>query len=198
MAESQSKTCFACKQLLPHRAFNRARNRPDGFYPYCRECEKGKRKARAESDPEWAAERRALKKAYDVEYNARHKERKRKQVLARYKAKAPEIKAKIREWQVKNPDRVRAYKQSTKAARRATTAIGMTGAELFAWKREQPKVCHWCGERCARRFHVDHYVPLAKGGRHEAGNLVIACPTCNLRKHAKDPLDFAREVGRLL
>jgi len=33
---------------------------------------------------------------------------------------------------------------------------------------------------------------------HVVENLVIACMTCNLEKHAKDPFDFAREKGRLL
>lgn len=82
--------------------------------------------------------------------------------------------------------------------RRAVERSGLTGRELLAWKQTQAKVCHWCGKKCAKRFHVDHYIPLSKGGLHVVENLVIACMTCNLEKHAKDPFDFAREKGRLL
>jgi hypothetical protein len=27
---------------------------------------------------------------------------------------------------------------------------------------------------------------------------VISCPDCNLKKHAKDPYEFANSIGRLL
>jgi len=102
------------------------------------------------------------------------------------------------EWQSKNIERVRAYKATNKAKRRSTTDTGISGAALLAWKNAQPKRCYWCGGKCSRNYHVDHYIPLSRGGKHEVSNLVIACQTCNLRKHAKDPLDFAKEVGRLL
>ena len=46
--------------------------------------------------------------------------------------------------------------------------------------------------------HVDHIVPLAKGGQHVASNIQILCPTCNVRKSAKDPIDFMQSRGFLL
>lgn len=30
--------------------------------------------------------------------------------------------------------------------------------------------------------HVDHTVPFALGGAHDAANLQVTCPSCNLRK----------------
>lgn len=198
MADTAFKTCFACKQLLQRDAFHKAANRPDGLYPYCRKCDSEKRAARKINDPVWAAEQARRKREYDAAYNAINKDRKREQVLTRYYIKTDEIKARIREWQKANPDKVRAYKANTKAARRCQTEVGMTGAELAAWKAQQKKVCHWCGCACAKRYHVDHIKPLSRGGAHEARNLVISCPTCNLRKQAKDPLDFARQLGKLL
>lgn len=198
MADTSLKACARCRQSLPRENFHNARNRPDGKYPYCRACNKAWNKERDEADPAGAAERKARKKAYDAVYNERHKQRKAEQVKRRYEAKSEEIKAKIREWRQANPEKVRAYKATSKAARRSVADSGMSGKELLAWKRAQAKVCYWCGARCARKYHVDHYIPLKKGGKHEASNLVIACPTCNLRKHAKDPLDFAREIGRLM
>jgi 5-methylcytosine-specific restriction endonuclease McrA len=198
MADKAHKTCVRCNQDLPLDAFFSARNRPDGKYPYCRQCNKDWVRERAAKDPKAEAERRARKKVYDAEYNKRHKLKKSKQVKRRYEAKAEEIKAKIREWQVKNKERVRAYKATNKARRRSSFETGIKGADLLLWKQQQAKVCYWCKAKCARHYHVDHYVPLAKGGKHEIGNLVISCPTCNLRKNAKDPFEFAREIGRLL
>jgi len=48
------------------------------------------------------------------------------------------------------------------------------------------------------KHHLDHIVPISKGGKHEFDNLQLLCPTCNLNKHAKDPLDFMRTKGYLL
>ena len=48
------------------------------------------------------------------------------------------------------------------------------------------------------KYHVDHIVPVSKGGPHEFTNLQLLCPTCNLNKHAKDPVDFMQTKGYLL
>jgi len=67
---------------------------------------------------------------------------------------------------------------------------------IYRQARENKKVrCYLCcgliplGER-----HVDHIVPLSKGGKHKASNLGIAHSSCNLSKGAKMP----QEVGVLL
>ena len=57
---------------------------------------------------------------------------------------------------------------------------------------------------CVKRFtkanpmQIDHIVPLAKGGLHDDSNLQALCAKCNQSKNARDPLEFARENGRLL
>jgi 5-methylcytosine-specific restriction endonuclease McrA len=198
MADSLTKTCFVCRQDLPRSAFIKSTGRPDGLYPYCRKCDSAKRRALKEADPERLQILIERKRAYDAAYNASRKKQNCERVLARYRADPERVKQRVRDWQKANPERTRAYKANTKAQRRAVERSGLTGRELLAWKRAQAKVCHWCGKKCAKRFHVDHYVPLSKGGLHVVENLVISCTTCNLEKHAKDPFDFAREKGRLL
>lgn len=100
-------------------------------------------------------------------------------------------------WAKENPEKVRSTKKSYKARRRAQKSGGIGGADLAAWLNLQDKVCYWCGDRCDKNHHVDHYEPLSKGGEHEIDNLVISCPSCNLKKSSKDPYKYAQEHGRL-
>lgn len=55
--------------------------------------------------------------------------------------------------------------------------------------------CWWCGEDCKDSYHIDHMVPLSRGGHNGPGNIVIACPHCNLSKHDKLPHEWC---GKLL
>jgi 5-methylcytosine-specific restriction endonuclease McrA len=34
-------------------------------------------------------------------------------------------------------------------------------------------------------YHIDHVMPLARGGSNYPSNLALACPTCNMEKHDK-------------
>jgi len=137
-------------------------------------------KAKVKARTETVKER---KREYDREY------RKRDPQKAIERAQA---------WRKANPEKRAAIIHNYVARRRAQTESGVSTSELLEWKLAQKKICYWCGTKCAENHHVDHYVPLSKGGAHELSNLVIACGPCNLRKNAKDPLDFAKEVGRLL
>ena len=61
------------------------------------------------------------------------------------------------------------------------------------------KKCYWCNTKIMdNNYHIDHYIPISKGGEHSNDNLVLSCPKCNLTKGAKDPFIFANSIGRLL
>lgn len=55
--------------------------------------------------------------------------------------------------------------------------------------------CWWCGKMIRREYHIDHVMPLDKGGSNGAENIVIAHPKCNLEKGTKTPAEYK---GRLL
>lgn len=46
-------------------------------------------------------------------------------------------------------------------------------------------VCYLCGKECSHdEIHIDHVMPISRGGKHVASNLRVACSTCNLRKRS--------------
>lgn len=54
--------------------------------------------------------------------------------------------------------------------------------------------CVYCGvSLSAAEFHVDHRLPLARGGSNDEANLCATCPNCNLRKHTMTAEEFAAQ-----
>jgi len=57
------------------------------------------------------------------------------------------------------------------------------------WRNIRERVLERDGHRCrycgAPATHVDHLVPVVKGGRDHETNLAASCVTCNLEKGAR-------------
>jgi 5-methylcytosine-specific restriction endonuclease McrA len=68
--------------------------------------------------------------------------------------------------------------------------VRLTKREIL---RRDNYTCQYCGRRAAS-LTVDHVVPRHRGGAHDWGNLVSACPACNLKKGGRTP----REAGMAL
>jgi len=43
--------------------------------------------------------------------------------------------------------------------------------------------CEKCKEGCFDKYHIDHIIPLSKGGSNDYNNLQLLCAHCNLSKH---------------
>lgn len=100
----------------------------------------------------------------------------------------------VRRWYEANRDRALAYKNRRRA--REMAAEGTYSAqdirEIYASQRGR---CWWCGCEVGTQYHVDHRVPLSRGGSNNPENLVVSCPTCNLKKNDRYPHEW---IGRLL
>lgn len=201
------KTCSKCKESKDVSLFSRNRAMRDGYSNWCKPCCSDRARERYK-DP-MVRERMA---ARCREYEERHKEKRAKIKKARYEANKDEWNARARKWHKDNPERVRekakryrekhpekyaAQTRTYNAKRRSVVRSGVSSSELKDWTMSREKICHWCEAPCDESFHIDHYYPISKGGRHELDNLVISCPSCNLEKRASDPIEFAHTKGRL-
>lgn len=85
-------------------------------------------------------------------------------------------------------------KMKRRALTRGVEGGNVTPADRASIFERQKGKCWWCPALLDSAFHLDHVIPLSKGGPHVLGNLVASCPQCNKAKAAKMPWEFA---GRL-
>ena len=105
-----------------------------------------------------------------------------------YRANEALVKAKAAAW-------LRAHPEYGRAARQKRRAEGdMSVALLRAVRDVCDGTCAYC---LGPASTVDHVLPVSRGGDNAMCNLVLACRSCNSRKHSKTPLEFVFDLPRL-
>lgn len=199
MAGLDTRVCNLCGQLFPITHFRKNGKSLGGYTRGCKPCLLAKDRARwAAMTPQERDETEARYRSGQAEYRRKNVEKVRASKAAHYQRTKEYRKAKGYEWRRKNPQRLRELAKGWYVKRYRNIRGGVTAARQADWAMAQKKVCHWCGKRCAKDYHIDHIMPLSRGGKHELTNLAIACPDCNLRKNARDPIEWAQIIGKLL
>lgn len=85
---------------------------------------------------------------------------------------------------------LRVLEARRRARKRNAPTEPFTAAELDAHLDRLGRRCVYCR---GPYEHLDHVMPLSRGGAHALSNLVPACKSCNLRKHNKLPHVWAAE-----
>lgn len=94
-------------------------------------------------------------------------------------------------WQKNNPIAV-STRRHKRRARTRNAEGSFTSADITLMLVAQGGHCFWCDADIDnyKKRHVDHYIPLARGGTNWSNNIVLACATCNLQKRDKLPDEF--------
>lgn len=89
------------------------------------------------------------------------------------------------------PEGKNAYRSAVARAKSKGALITLT---LEEWQEIcASEACHWCSATLHRSFrHIDHIVPLAKGGEHTKSNLVASCANCNQRRRWEQITKFIK------
>lgn len=139
-----------------------------------------------------------VKNGDDVREKSRKRHRKKQDSDEQYRIENAE---RVKKWALDNPERVKQNSQVGKHRRRALerSAEGSFTAEDVAdiFKAQKGR-CAYCHIKVRDDYHVDHITALSRGGTNDRSNLQILCRPCNLSKAARDPIDFARSIGKLL
>lgn len=175
------KICTKCKIEKELCEFYKRKDSVSGYRGICKKCTKVNKE---------------YNKKYKSEYYIKNEDEIKKKKAIHYKNNKDAIKKKSKEY--RESDKGRIVKRNSTHKRRSIKNNGNVKTNDILKLIETTKKCYWCECNIKNKeVHIDHYIPLSKGGKHNIDNLVISCSTCNLRKNAKDPLKFANEIGKL-
>lgn len=216
--DSLEKTCATCKQSFPATLeFFYKRTRANGYVylsSSCKKCCKNWAAKFREQNPDKVKasmkktrerhghlheKQKMLRRLFDPAVAQQRKETNQawqannKESLtiyrqAYYSENKETIKERDTRWRLSNPVMVRTSRANRKARVRLAEG-GFTSADIKQKTEEQNGLCFWCGT-VLQEYHIDHLVPIAKGGTNYPDNLVISCPTCNVSRGAKPEEEF--------
>jgi 5-methylcytosine-specific restriction endonuclease McrA len=200
------KLCSRCETEKPLKDFGKNKTRPDGLAFWCKACTSVYFKQYLTENPTknkdyWTKNQDQLKLKKKLNrlnniHQCREEEKERywenrDHLLERHKryyATNPEPhKQKSREWAKQNPDRVRELsriKELSRRARKKNQFVEYVDPKTLY--EMHGGMCGICEQFVSEdNFHVDHVIPLSKGGLHGYVNVQPAHPRCNLSKGAK-------------
>lgn len=93
----------------------------------------------------------------------------------------------VQAWRERNPGLARERSRLDRAKRRARVAGARVEKHIrVKWLHNwESKLCGICDLLIEDDYHIDHIIPLTKGGAHTTTNLQLAHPFCNRSKSNK-------------
>jgi 5-methylcytosine-specific restriction endonuclease McrA len=169
------KTCTKCGKLKALDDFRKAPRMNDGHRNQCKECEYAVKKAHRKTE-KGKTERKIESKKYresNLEVVRDRNNINNKKYLQTQKGKE------------------QIYKRNVKRRSRGFK-VDFTPHQRLELLERDNWTCKCCGVRVhdetrndELKAHIDHIVPISKGGNSEPNNLQVLCRTCNLTKSDK-------------
>ena len=159
------KLCTKCAVVKPRDCFAGNVTRVDGLSGYCGDCQNDAIASWKRRNPEIVARQARLD-------------------AARFRRRAPGKKSDMdRRYRECNQDRIHANRWRRKAIKRGAFVERVHRSVVF---KRCGGACHMCGALVdPDNWHLDHVLPLVRGGEHSYANTAVACPSCNLQRGPK-------------
>lgn len=188
------KICSKCNIEKQLTEFYKSAKAKFGVSSYCKTCTCDYAKQKRRSNPTLAKE---LQRAY----NRANTDKRAAYAKKYYENNTEKVAEAAKKWQSENLDRCAAIMRNRRA-RVINSGGSHTAKDIESIFSAQRGMCANClcklFKSGKKKFHVDHVMPLARGGSNDRLNLQCLCPNCNFRKNAKDPIKWAQQNGRLI
>ncbi|WP_328382937.1 HNH endonuclease [Micromonospora zamorensis] len=140
------------------------------------------REAIAERERQYAAANPEIRRGIDQRYKRRHRDALAVRKRAYRQANPEKIAEQWRRWSEANPDKAAANARRWRAAKAAAYSEPYTRAEVWA---KSGGVCGICDHEILAHhgaWHIDHIMPLSRGGDDTLANVQASHAPCNLAK----------------
>ncbi len=128
-------------------------------------------------------------------YAAKNKEKVREAKAKSYDAAKVARRIKIEDWQKRNPEKYKEIRRAAtlnRVARKALAPGKYSVKDIRKLYDGQNGKCPICEKSLLEGYHVDHVIPLSKGGDNWPSNLQLLCPACNMAKGAQTMEQFLK------
>lgn len=214
------KTCTKCgvdKELSEYYRFKYSK---DGVASECKKCgnkrnlkwHKNNKERSKEIKKKWADKNIEKVRQNARNYQERHKEELKIKTDKYYQENKKEIHLRSKiwkrnnreknnqikyKWVRKNPLKIKASNARTKAFRKKFRKDTDLTTNYLLKLYKQRDLCPYCGLK-AEEWHLEHILPLKRGGTHTKSNVIYCCATCNLRKQKRtleEFIQYAKEIN---
>jgi 5-methylcytosine-specific restriction endonuclease McrA len=191
----KTKQCSKCKGVKTVDCFGKQKDKKDGLRSHCKSCRSESSRKYRENNPEKVSEScrkyREKNREKVAEGGRKYYDKNREKISeGRRKQydKNREKEAELsRKWKQANLDKVNAYSQKRRA-RKQNAPGNATADDIKARFDYYGNKCVYCGTE--ENLHIEHRIPLSRGGSHHPANLAPACGSCNSSKGTKTETEF--------
>lgn len=181
--------CAGCELEKDESEFYVDNNRKRGFTYYCKKCiykfQVNYRKDNLDKIKIWKTNSRIKNSEKILEHYRSFREANRERLREQYK-----------QYYKNNLEKFRVRGHNRYAIKKSGDVTILTTLFLEDLLYQQNNKCFYCKNEL-NKYHIEHLIPLARGGEHKEYNIVLSCPTCNLAKRDKMPDMFLQyKIGQ--
>lgn len=183
-----TKTCPKCNREFPltDEFWYKRSDRPGKYRSHCIQCINKRNNGYYIDNREKLLEKSKEWHVTNIEYH--------RSIVKRWSQNNPEKRRAIwNKWRDNNPESFRKSVKARESRRRARKkdAEGFcTHYHIQALYDFQEGRCFHCDCDISTGYHIDHWIPLSKGGSNWPENLRLLCSHCNQTKYNKLPWEW--------
>ena len=202
--QSSTKTCTRCGKSKAMQYFSMRADRTNAPRSICKECcnllsaewRKNNKERQNELTRIWVLNNKERVREHNKAWRKDNKDKIRDWSRDWYLKNTDKAKASSANWLKNNPDAKRVIVNNYRLKKKSTGKLSNDiSSKLLLLQKNK---CACCGKNLRDKYHLDHIIPISRGGKNIDSNIQLLCVTCNLTKGAKHPIDFMRSLGFLI